>query len=347
MAITYKQLAELCGVSRATVDRVIHNRGKVNPDVARRVLEAAKQHNFSPNHVGRALALAGNPLKIGVLVHLTRIDVFQTVLSGVRSVRDEISSLGGEIILKEQKEFDADEQIRLLDELVAEGVRGVAVSPAQDIRLRDRLNELSRTNIPVVTFNTELQGLEKLSHIGVDNVSGGRVGAYLMDLLLRGRGGKVLIISGHLTQQSNYQRVDGFVSECGTYFPSIEVIALQLNADDEQSAYDITRKAVEEIPDLAGIFMVSCGHTGTCRALEDCGMSGKIQLIIYDLSQVTKEYLRKGVVQIVIDQDAYEQGSLPPRILFDYLFSGKSPPSDRIISQFRIITRYNVNEHER
>lgn len=190
MAITYKELAKLCGVSRATVDRVMHNRGKVNLDVAQRVLETARQYNFSPNHVGRALALASNPIKIGVLVHLTRIDVFQTVLRGVNAACAEIKALGGKIVLREQEGFDAEEQIRLLDELVAEGVKGIALSPVQDAKLSKRLNELSSSGIPIVTFNTELEGFKKLSHVGVDNVRGGRVGAYLMDLLLRGKAEK-------------------------------------------------------------------------------------------------------------------------------------------------------------
>ena len=342
MGITYNQIAELCGVSRATVDRVIHNRGKVNPDVAQRILEVAKQNNFSPSLVGRALSQAGNPIKIGVLVHQTRLEIYQKIIQGVRAAQADIRAMGGEIILREQETLDAQEQIRILDELVDEGVRGIAISPAQDLCLRDRLSQLRQSGIPVVTFNTDLFGAERLCHVGVDNVLGGRAGAYIMDLLLRGKGGKVLIISGYLTQQSHYQRVDGFVSECGNCFQSIEVVALQLNADDDRLAYDITRKAIKEIPGLAGIFMVSSGQAGVCRAIEDSGMAGKIQLIIYDLIETTKEYLRKGVIQIVIDQNAFEQGSLPPKILFDYLFSEKEPPGSNIIGKCEIITPYNV-----
>lgn len=122
----------------------------------------------------------------------------------------------------------------------------------------------------------------------------------------------------------------------------MEISAPQLNADEEEIAYAITRNAIEETPDLAGIFMVSCGQTGTCRALEDCGMAGKIRLIAYDLSPETEEYLRKDVIQIVVNQDAYEQGNLPPKILFDYLFNQKLPSNDCIISQFGIVTPYNV-----
>ena len=33
MAVTAQQIADLAGVSRGTVDRALHNRGRVNPEV--------------------------------------------------------------------------------------------------------------------------------------------------------------------------------------------------------------------------------------------------------------------------------------------------------------------------
>jgi len=342
LSITFKELAEICGVSRATVDRVIHNRGKVAPEVEQRIREAAKQYSFQPNQVGKALARARNPIKIGVLVHLTRIESFQVLLEGIYAGQKELRDLGSEVIIKEQRDFDAREQLRLLNELIAQGVNGIALSPAQSDHLCDRLNYLSQSGIPVVTFNTELEGLARLCHVGVDNVQGGRIGAYLMSLLLHGNGGKILAISGHQTQQSNYQRVDGFRRECASCFQNIELAAVRMNADENKQSYEITMAAVREIPDLAGVYMISGGAEGTCRALEDSGLAGKIQLIAHDLVSETKRYLEKGVIQLVIDQDAHSQGSLSTKILFDYLFSKKKPPSDRVISPFGINSRYNL-----
>lgn len=342
MSITFKQLAEICGVSRATVDRVIHNRGKVAPEVEQRIRRAAEQYGFQPNQVGKALARARNPIKIGVLVHLSRIEFFQELLEGIYAGQKEVHALGGEVIIKEQRDFDAEGQIRLLDEMIAEGVNGIALPPAQSSRLCDRLNSLSQSGIPIVTYNTELEGLNKLCHVGVDNVQGGRISAYLMNLLLCGNGGKVLLISGHQTQQSNYQREDGFRLECASRFRNIEVAAVKMNADEEKKAYDITMQTIREIPDLDGIYMISNGLEGTCRALEDCGMAGKIQVVACDLVPVARKYLEKGVLQFVIDQDAHSQGSMPSKILFDHLFSNTKPSSDRIIGQFGIKTRYNL-----
>ena len=37
MAGTIQQIAELAGVSRGTVDRALNNRGRINPEVAKRI----------------------------------------------------------------------------------------------------------------------------------------------------------------------------------------------------------------------------------------------------------------------------------------------------------------------
>lgn len=342
MAITYKKIAEIVGVSRATVDRVMHNRGRVDPEVAQRVRAVAEEYGFQPNHVGRALAKAKNPVKIGVLLHLTRIPFFQRVLDGVTESGKEIANLGGKVIVRQQETLDVETQLEALNALVEEGVQGIAISPAQDIRLRNRLNELIEVNkIPVVTFNTDLEGVNRLSYVGVDNMLVGRTSAYLMNLLLGENGGKVLIISGFITHQTNYQRVDGFLAESGMYYPHIEVSGLEMTYDDEDKAYEVTMRALKETPDLQGIYMVSSGQGGCCRAIEDMGKVGEVKLVVVDSLQETNAYLKKGVIQFIVDQDAYSQGYLPPKLLFNYLFNNIKPEGD-VLGQLGIKTRHTV-----
>ena len=38
MAVTMEDIARLAGVSRGTVDRALHNRGRINAEVAARIL---------------------------------------------------------------------------------------------------------------------------------------------------------------------------------------------------------------------------------------------------------------------------------------------------------------------
>ena len=52
MAVTLKQIAELAGVSRGTVDRALYNRGRVKPEVADRIRKIADDLGYQPNRAG-------------------------------------------------------------------------------------------------------------------------------------------------------------------------------------------------------------------------------------------------------------------------------------------------------
>ena len=56
MAVTAQKIAELAGVSRGTVDRALHNRGRVNPEVAARIRKIADELGYKPNIVGQVQA---------------------------------------------------------------------------------------------------------------------------------------------------------------------------------------------------------------------------------------------------------------------------------------------------
>ena len=64
---TIKEIAELAGVSRGTVDRVLNHRGFVNAETEKKVLEIANLLNYQPNKAGMALAAQKKKYLIGIL----------------------------------------------------------------------------------------------------------------------------------------------------------------------------------------------------------------------------------------------------------------------------------------
>ena len=53
--ITLSEIARLTGVSQPTVSRVLNGNTSVNPEVAKKVLDCAKAHNYQPNIMARSL----------------------------------------------------------------------------------------------------------------------------------------------------------------------------------------------------------------------------------------------------------------------------------------------------
>lgn len=52
-----KDIAELSGVSTGTVDRILHERGKVSEDARKKVEKVLKEIDYQPNLIARSLAL--------------------------------------------------------------------------------------------------------------------------------------------------------------------------------------------------------------------------------------------------------------------------------------------------
>lgn len=81
--VTIKQIAELCGVSRGTVDRVLNGRGKVRPEKAALVRAMAEKLNYRPNPAGKALSARKKQPVVGVLIASEGVHFFDEVLDAM------------------------------------------------------------------------------------------------------------------------------------------------------------------------------------------------------------------------------------------------------------------------
>ena len=64
MPITINKIAELCGVSRGTVDRALHNKGNVRPELRDKIKRVAEEYGYQPNRAGLARDSA-SPARLG------------------------------------------------------------------------------------------------------------------------------------------------------------------------------------------------------------------------------------------------------------------------------------------
>ena len=82
--ITIKEVARLAKTSRGTVDRVINNRGSVNSEVAKRVMDVIKETGYEKSFIAKRLS-SDRDLNVGVIVGTINNSFFQDVLTGIRN----------------------------------------------------------------------------------------------------------------------------------------------------------------------------------------------------------------------------------------------------------------------
>ena len=164
---TMKEIAELSGVSRGTVDRVLNHRGIVNAETERKVLEIAKLLDYQPNKAGIALAAQKKKLKIGVLLFGAENPFFDEVMDGLRQKLEELSIYGCTVI-ERRISFDLQSQLQTIDELLKEEIHGLILSPYNDPAIQEKIDLLWENGIPCITINTDMPDSKRIAYVGSD-----------------------------------------------------------------------------------------------------------------------------------------------------------------------------------
>ena len=127
-------------VCHEAVDRALHNRGRVNPEVAARIRKIADELGYR-YHMEVPYPIRAHELKIGIIIPSIETATMQIVARGAHAAAEELRAFGVEVIIREQEQFNGEHQLACIDELMRAGVHGLAISPTSDPELCQRVDE--------------------------------------------------------------------------------------------------------------------------------------------------------------------------------------------------------------
>lgn len=154
--------------------------------------------------------------------------------------------------------------------------------------------------------------------------------------------GKILVITGYFSSMLNNSRVDGFVEEIKNISPKLEIAGVQGSFNNADEVEHIIENAMMSISGINGIFVVSGGQEGIVEAFRKLGVDQRPYVVIYDQTAKNELLLKEGTADFLIDQNGFEQGYRPPRILADILLNGIYPGTEYLYTGIDIKTKYNL-----
>ena len=337
---TMKEIAQICGVSRGTVDRVINRRGKVRPETERMVLQAVERMGYTKSMLGRALSVKRSRPVIGVVLCSEGNPFFDDVYAGLARAEQELLPYGVTVERRAMRGYDVDRQLALIDEL-APSLSALVLQPVNDPRVEARVQQLRARGVPTVTVNTDLPASSRCCYVGSDYESGGATAAALMELITQARG-RVGVVAGVPTLLGHVARLRGFrkrLARC----PDLPVVAVENSLDEPERAYAVTHDMLRTHPEIDAVFVVTAGCEGVCRAIIDAGRARDIRVVGYDDVPATREMMRLGIVRAVVCQQPFEQGYRSLRAAFDMVLSGEMTDDRRIIMENQIKLLENLS----
>ncbi|WP_136468813.1 LacI family DNA-binding transcriptional regulator [Flagellimonas onchidii] len=336
---TIKDIANAAGVSIGTVDRVLHNRGKVSKKALTSVNKALKELDYRPNPIARTLK-NNTVYIIKVLLPDSEKDPFW--LPGKQGIEEVVNEYGAFDIDISLHYYDPSEPksfltigLRLLDQ----HIDAFLFVPLFEKESDHLLMELEHKSILTGTFNS-FHGSAVDLYVGLDLFMSGRVAAKLMADALEAPS-KIAIV--HIDEESTNavhlrEKEKGFRQFFETR-EGYDVITLTIGVNGfEQKFADF----VERNENINALFVSTSKAYRIVRVLKNLGKSKVV--LGYDLLEENIEYLRSNDIKFLIHQSPKLQASLGLKGLVEKLLLGKEI-SKKSLLPIQIINSENVDSY--
>lgn len=341
MGVTIKQIAEMAGVHRSTVDKVLHNREGVSDPVRKRVQKIIDECNYQANPIGKALKMQSKELKIGVI--LLQVDALPYLRKGIESELEQFLTFQVKLLFEEVSFSDVNRQVELMQRFREEKVNGIIISPVNAPETVQEINLCKEQNIPVVTVNTDVKGSERLCFIGQDGFKAGRIAGRLMGEFLNGKG-KVAVFTSDGDNRQSFPfgtREGGFRQVIMENYPDIDLMSSICTQEDPNLIMKEMRQLCETGMDLDGVFITCSGVKGVGDVLRWYDKKN-IRLICYESYPEILELMKEDIVDATLDSGIKEQGRKALEVLLDYLIYDKKPQRKHLYSESMILVKESL-----
>ncbi len=199
--VTIDEIAKLANVSKSTVSKALNDRPDVSPKTRRKVLQLAKEHQFTPNVFGKSLKskIKGN---IGIIftrekLPLSNNPFFSRILEGIEA---ELAINNYNLVLNILPDNTNGELPRMIRESHVDGLILIGVFNDHFV------DQLLKHELHIVQVDPKKDRSE-FSQVFIDNEHGARLATqHLIDTGHR----RIGFVSGDLSRLSFKQRLEGY-----------------------------------------------------------------------------------------------------------------------------------------
>ena len=334
-------------VSTGTVDRVIHNRGEVSEETRKKVKKILAEVNYKPDILAQALA-SKRIWNFSVImpVSVNGNDFWSTPVKGIEKALREINLFNVEINFYQFNQFDKDSFAAKAFNLLSDKPDAVLFAP---VFLEDSvkfINECKLKNIPVILFNSQIEGIEGISFIGQNSWQSGMVAAKLMNYGINEEGD--ILILNLASQKESYNHILKREKGFRDFFGKNTGSKLALHTiDTNQAADDVINEKLQTAftrLNVKGIFTTSSRVYKAAAFIDRQGIKN-VRVLGYDLLPMNIEYLKKGTIDYLISQKPEEQAYKGIIQLFNKLILKKKTELIQYMP-VDIIIRENLEHYE-
>jgi ribose transport system substrate-binding protein len=215
----------------------------------------------------------------------------------------------------------AAEQQQILDDLVARGEDGIAVSPIDPKNQIDFLNKIAAQTL-LICCDSDAADSKRVAYIGTDNEAAGEQAGGLIKEVLPD-GGKIMLFVGFLDAQNAKDRIAGIKKALEG--SKIEIVDIRTDDADHVRAQKNAEDALVKNPDLnALVGLYDYNGPAILNAVRGAGRTGAVKIVCFDEDADTLAGVASGDIYGTVVQQPYEFGKQAITRMDKYLHGDKT-----------------------
>ncbi|MFT5383743.1 MAG: LacI family transcriptional regulator [Saprospiraceae bacterium] len=346
--VRIKDVALMAGVSTGTVDRVIHDRGNVAPEVRNKVLKVMEELGFERNLIASALAM-NQTFRIVVLLPEPSADPYwKQPYEGMEAARKQVQHYGIQVEYHFFELLSPEDFLEKAKAILFNPPDGILFPPIFVQEGKWLLKECEAKGIAPIIFNTNISEATKLSYIGQDSYQSGVLAARLLSFGLN-KNETVLILNlskGSTNAIHLVDKAQGFRH----YFEQhtkkeIKILTLEFeHFNDEEKLSSFLRNLIMENPNLSSIFFTNSRAHLAIECLEE-SVVNRIKIVGFDLVEQNLKMLQQDKINFLINQNPKQQGYLGIISLYQHFIVKTKIPALQYLP-LDIIVKENVQYYQ-
>lgn len=342
--ITIKDIARLTGLSKGTVDRVLHNREGVSKKSYAKVMKVIQDLRYEPNPLASLLAHNKKRVIAVLLPNFREGEFWELAEPGIRKGAEVVRAFGIEVRRIGYDQYNLESFHKAADEVLALDPAGVVLAPMFKDDSFIFVRRLQEKGIPYVYVDTKLECGEYLAYFGMPLYQSG----YLCAAILTDAQKDVREIAAVRVQRDKHGQSDptiyrreGFIDYISKHFPSCKLSSVFVDPKRPEEIDGILEEFFELHPGVTHIAMYNSRIYLVTPYLER-HPEKTYRVVGFDNLAANLSALKKGTITSLIAQRPDEQLHNAIGTLSDFIVFGKVPAKRDNFVSMDILTRYNA-----
>ena len=268
--------------------------------------------------------------RIAMVVKNLGNSYFDACSNGAMEAAKEVG--GFEIIYTAPTKATAEEQIAVIDSLIAQKVDGIIVSSNDANALVPVGKKALDRGIKVITFDSAIAKDGRIMHLNASSTP--LIGAKQVQMIAKTLGGKgdVAILSAASTMTNQNSWIDAMKEEWKKpEYKDMPLVATVYGDDQDDKSYREMQGLVKAYPNLKGVISpTTIGIRAGAKAIMDGGLVGKVFITGLGLPSEMKEAVLKGACDTFAIWNPVDYGYSATQIMISILNGAEAGPGTMV-----------------